>query len=127
MEWAADSQMNDEQKLTCLVSTVVDCSLVWREIQRNEDVFSSPLEFDGGLTVQSLIKKGWSLEDFEKAWVPGFPDRLRMIRNGIVHSRERRMAKVISPTRGNAERLRPWLAPLGLAAMLVVLYWDVQR
>jgi len=104
---------------------MVDPKEIWKELQPYKDYFSADVVFDGGFSLPALIKADWEVGDFVAAWTPKFPDALRKIRNALVHAREMRMVNVISPTKANYDRLRPWIAPLSLAAMQVTILQKV--
>jgi hypothetical protein len=105
-----------------VVQQAVDPQVLCVEIEPNLAFFSSGVHFDGGLRMEPLIKSGWDAEDFVTAWHPKFIDQVRKIHNALVHGREQRMAKVISPTRANDDKLRPWLTPLSVIAEQMILY-----
>lgn len=78
-----------------------------------------------GFTLSPLLKEGWRFDDFRSMWNPAYPQTLTKLRNSLVHARESWMTGVIAPTTANYERLRPWLGPLSLTAMQVMLFRDV--
>ncbi len=117
---AADNQ-HETEKMKAVVHQSVDPSAIWREVQPHSAFFSEPISFDGGVTLEPLIMERWTEEDFARAWHPKFIDQVRKIRNALVHGREQRQSNVITPTRANDDRLRPWLAPLFVVAEQVIL------
>lgn len=117
---AADNQ-HETEKMKAVIRQSVDPSAVWREVQPHSDFFSEPIRFDGEVTLEPLISERWNEEDFARAWHPKFIDQVRKIRNALVHGREQRQSNVITPTRANDDRLRPWLAPLIVIAEQVIL------
>ncbi len=125
MDLMIENKMADEAKIVAIVNQMVDPKEVWKELQPYKDFYSKEVIFDGGFSLPALIKADWEVGDFVAAWTPKFPDALRKIRNALVHAREMRMVNVISPTKTNYDRLRPWIAPLSLAAMQVTLYRDI--
>jgi hypothetical protein len=124
MDLMIENKMSDEAKIVAIINQMVDPKEIWKELEPYKDYFSVDLVFDGGFSLPALVKADWEEGDFLAAWTPKFPDALRKIRNALVHAREMRMVNVISPTKANYDRLRPWIAPLSLAAMQVMLYRD---
>jgi hypothetical protein len=124
LEMSAETQMSDEQKLVQVVQRFAEPANVWKAISANLTFFSTAIEFEGGFTLEPLVRTGWKLDDFKAAWIPSYPDKLRLIRNAMVHAREKRMARVILPTAKNYQRLRMWIQPLQTTAMEVMMYWD---
>ena len=123
LESTVDAQQDSGQKMTTVITKLVSPASLWSSIEPNADLFSKPCDFDGGLTIPPLIGKGWTLSDFEVSWGSVYPGAIRDIRNGIVHAREKRNAKVISPTKANYNKLRRWLFPLQTTATEVIIYW----
>lgn len=121
LDAVANDRQHETEKMKNVVHQSIDPSLIWREVQPHADFFSEKIEFDGGVTLDALIMPHWSESDFATSWHPKFIDQVRKIRNALVHGREQRMANVIMPTRANDDRLRPWLAPLSVAAEQVIL------
>ncbi len=121
LDAVANNNQHATEKMKDVVRQSVDPSLVWREVQPHADFFSKKIEFDGGVTLDALIMPQWDEGDFVIGWHPKFIDQLRKIRNALVHGREQSTTNVIMPTRANDDRLRPWLAPLSVAAEQVIL------
>ncbi len=117
----ANDKQHDTEKMKEIVRQSVDSRLVWREIEPRADFFTEEIQFDGGVTLDALIMPRWDEDDFATGWHPKFIDQVRKIRNALVHGREQRTTNVITPTRANDDRLRPWLAPLSVAAEQVIL------
>ncbi|MBL6458875.1 hypothetical protein JMJ55_26455 [Belnapia sp. T6] len=122
LELTAASKMGDPQKLSHLIQSVVDPSIVWAEIERQIDYFSRPVVFDGGFSLKAACAKNWTSSDFKIHFTPAFPDALRAIRNALSHGREARMSAVITPTVGNFQLIQPWVAPIAAAAREVMVY-----
>jgi hypothetical protein len=117
----AEDKRHEKDKMQAVVLQSVDPRVVWRELQPHAEYFGKDIVFDGGVSMAPLIKPDWGEEDFAVSWHPKFIESVRSIRNALVHGREQRMSNVISPTRANDDRLRPWLAPLSVAAEQVIL------
>lgn len=122
LEIVAGERASDEAKVTTVVSKLVDPEVIWRELEPNLETFSQETVFDGGFKLPALLREGWNLDDFKSMWIPKFPDCLRRLRNALVHSRESRMVGVIAPARSNIGKLRPWLGPISMAAMQVIMF-----
>jgi hypothetical protein len=125
LDLLAEDRSSPEDKMTALFRQLVSPSAVWRQIEANRSYFAADVEFDGGFQLPALIREEWNLSDFEAAWLPKFPDQLRKLRNALVHSREARQSRGLAPTISNHERIEPWLGPLWVAAMQVVVNRDV--
>jgi len=123
LDIASETRMEDEQKLVQVVKQFVNPENVWAAIKPNLQFFSNPIEFEGGATLDPLTKSTWGLDDFKVAWIPAFPERLRYLRNAMAHAREKRMARVLLPTRANDVKLRLWVEPLQVAAMEIMTNW----
>jgi hypothetical protein len=114
----------DEQKMTMVVKKSVEPYRVWKVIEEFMEFFSKPINFDGGFNLDPLVKEDWDVDDFIASWIPKIPDNLRWIRNALVHSREFRMGKVITPTRSNNKKLLPWTRLIEEITNQVVNYHD---
>jgi hypothetical protein len=118
-------RQSDEHKLAAVVQKSVDPEKVWFVIEKYVDYFANSQSFDGGFAVDALIKDNWTASDFAAAWTPKLPDRLRKIRNALVHSRESRVGQVIAPTRANSAKLMPWVKVIEEIACQVAIYRNV--
>ena len=116
--------MEEARKVQVVIQRHVAPEKLWQTIEPNAAFFCEPMEFEGGLRLEPLIKQGWSFPDFRAAWTPKFADSLRMIRNGLVHAREKRMSGIIAPTARNHQLLRPWLPPLRATALELIVYGE---
>jgi len=117
---AADKLQDETARLIQVCKEFVNPDHIWTQIEPNVPYFSHGVQFDGGLTLEPLLKTGATREAFGKAWLNVFPQSIRRIRNALVHGREQRV--VVAPTQSNYERLRPWLGPLAVAAQEVLLF-----
>jgi len=117
----AKERMGDEAKIAAVICEKVDPGLIWKEIEVNKSFFANAVEFDGGFSVSPLIELDWAVDDFMCAWHPKLADNFRKIRNALVHSREARMAEVITPTEANYPKLVPWVSLLSVGAMQVMV------
>lgn len=120
-----EERMNDEAKIAHVTQQLVNPDHLWKEIEPNLNSLSVDTNFDGGFTIAVLTNSDWTNDDFRTAWHPKFVDSVRKIRNALVHGREQRMSNAIAPTQRNDDLLRPWLAPLSVTVLQIILYWDV--
>lgn len=120
-----DYKLSDEAKLTAVIKRTVNPDKVWAVIEQYKSAFVEPQQFDGGLTIESFIKDSWTADDFSNIWIPKLPDKLRQIRNALVHSRESRMGKVIAPTTANSARIMPWVKVVEEIACQVAIYRNI--
>jgi hypothetical protein len=116
LDSATASKMHDGQKIEVLLRRAVDPTLVWHEIARNIDHFDKVTVFEGGFEVPALAKKGWTADDFTRAWPATFASSLRNIRNGLSHAKENRMETAIRPTASNLSSLQRWVTLISIAA-----------
>ena len=121
----SEGRMDDDARFNAVIRQVVDPEILWKQVEKDADLLSADIAFEGGFTVPALIKPGWGLEDFRAAWHPKLADSLRKLRNALVHAREARQAKGIAPTRANYSQLRPWARLLSLSAAQAVLYCEL--
>lgn len=120
-----DYKLSDEAKLTAVVKRTTDPNKVWTVIEQYKSEFIQSLSFDGGFTIEPFIKESWSADDFATMWIPKLPDKLRHIRNALVHSRESRMGQVIAPTRANSARIMPWVKVIEEIACQVAIFRNI--
>lgn len=120
-----DYRLTDEQKLNAVIKRSSDPEKIWGVLEPYKDYFCNAVYFDGGFSVEPLIKQEWSHDDFAKSWYPKVPEKLRLIRNALVHSRESRVGQVIAPTRANNKRLIPWIKIIEEIACQVAIYRNV--
>ncbi len=117
-----EDRTTDEAKIQAVFQQVVDPAALWREIERKLPLFSESTVFDGGFTLPPLVKAGWGLDDFKASWIPKLPDTFRKLRNALVHAREQRLAKCITPSIRNQRLLRPWVLLSEIATEQVITY-----
>lgn len=108
LDLIAEDRTTDDSKMNSLIEKVITPCHLWKEIQKNIDIFSNQTEFEGGVTLSPIINKNATEEAFEKEWHPKIIDQLRKLRNALVHAREKRSSKCIIPTAKNLQLLRPW-------------------
>lgn len=111
-----------DAKIVALLKGTVNPKLLWREIQLNIDSFTKKTIFDGGLLLAPMIPEGLNEEQFDAQGLQSFSKSIREIRNALSHGREQRSLAVITPTKSNFERLRPWVSAFSIVAGEVILY-----
>ena len=114
--------LHEEQKFSSLIKEVVSPKLLWREMLRNIDAFTSATEFDGGCCIEPLAKVDWGEEDFKINGPMACAQAFRKIRNALSHGRDIRTGAVITPTAQNFEKLQPWVSLISIAAGEVIVY-----
>lgn len=124
IETMVSVKLTDEAKLNKIVEQYCNPEIIWSEIKENFTSFLTVTVFDGGFTLANLINQDATLETFKQTWFPKTPDYIRKIRNALVHSRESRQDYLISPSKINDNKIRPWLNVLRRVAEQVVLYSD---
>jgi hypothetical protein len=117
-----ESDLYDSQKIDKLLAATVDPVVVWKEILQNKNFFSAPTKFEGGYTIQPLIKNDWDESDFKISGITTFSKAVRDIRNALSHGKDQRTSGVITPTSNNFQKLRPWVNILSAAAAEVMVY-----
>ena len=114
---------SDESKLKNVVTRTVNPSDLWNIIIQFKEYFATPQEFEGGFSLDAPIKKEWLLSDFEQSWKTNIPDKLKDIRNALVHSRDSQNSLVISPGKANNTKLIPWIQIIQkIACQVTILY-----
>lgn len=119
-----ENNMHDTQKIDGVIKDAVTLNILWEEISRNADTFCTSISFDGGFSIEPLIKKGWNQEDFATSGIFTFSKIIRCIRNALSHGMDQKTTKVITPTTHNFQRLQPWTSLISVAAGEVMIYKD---
>ena len=122
LETTSDIRLDDEAKVNRLIKTTCKPEVIYKEIEQNKTYFSHKQEFEGGFTIEPFISEDTTLETFSAMWHPKTADTMRFIRNALVHGREKRFGKVISPTPKNDILTRPWCCIARRIAEQVVLF-----
>lgn len=133
---------SDRQKLTKLVSDYLIVEDIKSEITNNAKFFVKDVEFDGGFTMQALIKdenifdqlefvpketkdKKKEKERKKQELIASISDRIERIRNVLVHIRESRENKVIYPTKKNHQKLLPYLYLMRRISEVISMKYNV--
>jgi len=122
LETMADVHLDDEAKVSKLILHTCKPDVIFREIEQHRTYFSNKQEFDGDFILEPFISEDTTLESFRAMWYPKMVNNLRVIRNALVHGREKRFGKVIQPTQKNENLIRPWCNIVRRIAEQVVLY-----
>lgn len=122
LETMPDIRIDDEAKVNRLIKKTCKPEVIYKEIEQNKTYFSNKQEFEGGFTIEPFISDDTTLESFSAMWHPKTTDTLRFIRNALVHGREKRFGRVISPTTKNDILVRPWCCIVRRIAEQVVLF-----
>jgi hypothetical protein len=122
LETTSDIRLDDEAKVNRLIKTTCKPEVIYNEIEHNKSYFCKQTEFEGGFTIEPFISEDTTLESFSAMWHPKTADTLRFIRNALVHGREKRFGRVISPTAKNDILIRPWCCIARRIAEQVVLF-----
>jgi hypothetical protein len=121
IEANSESKLADVQKFETMMRQLIDPNLIFRELEKNAAYFSSPVEFDGGMVIQPILKVGMTADQFAFNGMVQFANTIRSIRNALSHGRDQRTSAVITPTTRNFSRLQPWVNPVAIAAREVML------
>ena len=117
-------RQSDEAKINKVVEVYCDPIILWQEIKENLPYFSKEQVFEGGFKLKEFIPSDIDSESFSKIWLPKTPDFFRKIRNALVHGRERRQEFLISPSKSNDLKLKPWNNVIRRAAEQIAIYSD---
>jgi hypothetical protein len=122
-----DSRLkHDADKVDALLREVLTPLQVWRELRNNEASFTTPMKFEGGVSIEPLLKTNDTAEEFAKSkGIQRFSTALRTIRNGLSHGRGEKQTDVIGPTTRNLQLLQAWIGPISLAARDAIVFNDV--
>lgn len=117
-----DTKLNDGQKIEALIRETVSADAIWREITLNKKSFIGKTKFEGGFSIDPLIKGDWKKSDFAVHGLTAFARTIKDIRNALSHGRDQKTTLVITPTAANFERLQPWVSLIAVAAAEVMVY-----
>ena len=120
LDVVADYRSEDAAKLTAVIKLCTEPEQVWPIFEQDENFFCQRLSFEGGFSLDPLLREGWTLEDFRTGGFPRLADSYRKLRNALAHGR--RAADVIQPTVGNARLLEPWIEALRITASNLILF-----
>lgn len=122
LETTSEIKQDDEVKLQKLILHTCKPQILFKEINSNKSYFMNKQKFEGGFELEPLISEGFSLDNFKTEWHPKILNNLKYIRNALVHGREKRYGRVISPTDRNDELISPWCCIARRIAEQVVLF-----
>lgn len=122
IECVSETKLHDSQKVDNMIREIVDPSLIWREIENNIDFFSRKLAFDGGFSLDPIVKQGWKFDDFEVNGLMAVSGALRRIRNALSHGKDQKTMLVIAPTKSTFEKLQSWVPIASITAGEAIVY-----
>jgi len=117
----SDVAQNDEARMRKVVEEYCDPAAIWAEIENDREFFEKSITFNGGFDLPALVAKDTSPETWAAMWMPKLFDQLTKIRNCLVHARERRQGRVISPTRANSYKIARYLPVIARMAEQIAL------
>lgn len=100
-----DDSVKMEKTITEFIS-ICDIKL---ELEKNCEFFCQDIEFEGGLVVKKLFNRVEDIEGLNENLLTTIRKNIERIRNVLVHLREQRENKIISPTPDNDIKLTPYL------------------
>ncbi len=104
------NQNDDKAKLDNLITAHITLNDIKLELEKNIDYFSKKIEFDGGFTLDPILKNEiTSVTQLPESTIKAIKENIVSIRNSLVHLREYRENKVILPTNKNDDLLTPYL------------------
>jgi hypothetical protein len=122
LDTVIDFRHSDEAKISKVVEIGCSPETVWKEIAKSLSYFTQKHIFEGGFVLDPFISANINSEGFCSMWCPKMPDTIRKIRNAIVHGRENRLGLVISPTKDNELKLKPWIPVIRRIAEEVIIF-----
>jgi len=122
---AIGEKMQEDQRIQHMLKNCVRPKLVWQEIEKNRNFFSSQQKFDGGFVLEPMITPQTSEKEFSANWELTFERKIRSIRNALSHGKEQRTLSTISPTTRNFQLLERWVPPIAVAAREVMVYREI--
>ena len=125
LDAVSESRQEIEAKIEKIVYSSCTPDVIWSELQQNIAYFTTRQEFEGGFVLEPFVCEDTTLETFTTMWHPNTAVTLRHIRNALVHGRERRGGPIITPTRDNEVKIRPWLPIIRRVAEQVIIYGKV--
>jgi hypothetical protein len=117
------SRIWEGNKMEALLEAVVKWEIVWREVEKNKEYFSSKVDFEGGFQSKPFVIEKVTDEIFRHDWHKKFAGSVRQIRNALSHGKEQHMSSVIAPTDTNFVNLQPWGDLMSVVAGEVVVYY----
>lgn len=121
LEVMTELRVSDEKKIAKVIQDYCCPDVIWEEIILNKDHFAKKNQFDGGFKMDLFIDKDMTRDSFVSMWTPKTSDKLRHIRNALVHGRESRHGFAIAPTLKNDIKLRPWLSLIRRIAEQIII------
>lgn len=117
----SDVTQNDEARMRKVIEEYCDPDVIWAEIENDREFFEKSITFDGGFELPALVAKDMTPQTWATMWMPKLYDQLTKIRNCVVHCRERRQGRVISPTVANNYKIKRYLPIIARMAEQIAL------
>ena len=115
-------RQDDDARISKTIENTCQCETIWKELQQNMPYFTKTQEFDGGFVLEPFVSEETTLESFRPMCYSKLPQTLRIIRNALVHGREKRFGRVIHPTPRNDQLLTPWITIARRVAEQVIIF-----
>lgn len=113
---------DDKTKLDMLINEHIKLPDLKLELENNVDYFSKTIEFDGGFTIEPIMKDSITgIEQLPDNIIKTIKENIVNIRNSLVHLREYRENKVIIPTDKNDNLLIPYIYLIRRIAEKIVI------
>lgn len=116
------TNIDSASRIEALLRDVITEDALWTEISRNSSAFEQAVVFEGGFTLEPLVKGAKDAKSFGQQGIASFAKRLRDIRNALAHGRDQKSTLPLAPTRNNFERLQPWASIIGYVASEIIVY-----
>lgn len=113
-------------KIEKLLREIVPPAFLWKNLSYNLEAYRKPTHFDGGFTVDAIIKEKTTEADFKIGEIVSFANAIRSIRNALSHGRDQKTTSVIAPTAHNFEKLQPWASVVTAVAGEIIIYRDIE-
>ena len=112
----------DEVRMQNVIQEYCKPKVIWQEIQNDREFFVQDIKFDGGFELPALISNDTTEGAWCSMWMPKFFSHLTKIRNCLVHAREKRLEKIILPSKKNNEFIRRYIPLVKRAAEQIAIY-----
>lgn len=99
----------DSARMERVIETYCNYDSIKAELQANADYFCNDCKFDGGYILKPLLCEKTDLDKEPSNFYTNLRKRIEELRNVLVHVRESREDKAISPTDNNSNLLKPYL------------------
>ena len=121
-EVVRQDKLNEHDRFERMFVDLVARDKIWAEIKLDEAAFTTKNEFDGGLTIEPLIKDIKLNDAFDVNSMRSLAATLRKIRHALAHGGEQQSGSLILPTNRNFDMLLPWSHLAMVAAGEALIY-----